>query len=322
MITHGNKQISEIVYARKSSEGGGAVRLTNIIRGAQVVFGGLSPSPSSKWLTGATMAAILAAFGQDDGYAVIGATNAYLNALAATDQTKATALAGFINEDPMLVCSLGIQPQGVTMPIRGIVTDGSAWLDTGWVANGGMKAKIGAKILSNKSYYFGSHNTSSQGGTNGYNRNQFYIPNIGKNNARFNVLGKTGNDISNKIEWAKYNNIECSSIQGHGHLVVNDTEIQFTFDGTLAPLNTVALFYYYYEPNINVCDGDGCSFIELWDKDSNKVREMYPFIRQGAKGMLDILSGTFYPNANTSGSFSIAYTLPDGTPWTPLNQTP
>ena len=44
MIIHGNKQISEIVYARKSSEGGGAVRLTNIIRGAQVVFGGLIPS--------------------------------------------------------------------------------------------------------------------------------------------------------------------------------------------------------------------------------------------------------------------------------------
>ena len=100
MITHGNKQISEIVYARKSSEGGGAVRLTNIIRGAQVVFGGLSPSPSSKWLTGATMAAILAAFGKDDGYAVIGATNAYLKALAETDPTKASALAAVLNSSP------------------------------------------------------------------------------------------------------------------------------------------------------------------------------------------------------------------------------
>ena len=100
MITHGNKQISEIVYARKASEGGGAVRLTNIIRGAQVVFGGLKPSFA--WLTKATRAAILAAFGQTDGYAVIGATNAYLNALAATDPTKATALAGFINEEPVI----------------------------------------------------------------------------------------------------------------------------------------------------------------------------------------------------------------------------
>ena len=99
MITHGKKQISEIVYARKASEGGGAVRLTNIIRGAQVVFGGLAPNV--KWLKAATKAAILAAFGKDDGYAVLGATNAYLNALAATDKSKASALAGFINHHPL-----------------------------------------------------------------------------------------------------------------------------------------------------------------------------------------------------------------------------
>lgn len=49
---------------------------------------------------------------------------------------------------------------------------------------------------------------------------------------------------------------------------------------------------------------------------------LVPFIRNNVNGMLDTLTGTFYPNANTSGSFSIAYTLPDGTPWTPLNQTP
>ena len=42
----------------------------------------------------------------------------------------------------------------------------------------------------------------------------------------------------------------------------------------------------------------------------------------GACGMIDLFTGIFYPNANSSGSFSIAYTLPDGTPWTPLNQTP
>lgn len=106
MITHGNKQISEIVYARKASEGGGAVRLTNIIRGAQVVFGGLKPDVKM-WLTGATKAAILAAFGQTDGKAVIKATNAYLNALAATDPTKASALAGFINQYPLYAACVG-----------------------------------------------------------------------------------------------------------------------------------------------------------------------------------------------------------------------
>ena len=57
------------------------------------------------WLTKETKQAILGAFG-DDGKAVINATNAYLNGIAASDRDKATALAGFINEDPMMVCSL------------------------------------------------------------------------------------------------------------------------------------------------------------------------------------------------------------------------
>ena len=131
MIAHGNKQSSEIVYARKASEGGGAVRLTNIIRGAQVVFGG---TEIGMWLKFATRAAILAAFGQTDGKAVIKATNAYLNALAATDSNKASALAGFINEDPMMVCSIGLQPQGVTMPIRWLVGDGTATVTTSILA--------------------------------------------------------------------------------------------------------------------------------------------------------------------------------------------
>ena len=36
-----------------------------------------------------------------------------------------------------------------------------------------------------------------------------------------------------------------------------------------------------------------------------KVREMYPFIRNGVNGMIDVLSGTFYQNAG-SGSFTIS----------------
>ena len=52
------------------------------------------------WLTIAAQQAIRGAFGQRDGKAVIKATNAYLNQLAASGQAgkdKATALAGFIN---------------------------------------------------------------------------------------------------------------------------------------------------------------------------------------------------------------------------------
>jgi len=74
------------------------------------------------WLRDATKQAILGAFGQRDGMAVIKATNAYLNQLAVSDMDKATALAGFINEDPMMVCSLGLEVEGVTMPKRWIIS--------------------------------------------------------------------------------------------------------------------------------------------------------------------------------------------------------
>lgn len=161
MITHGNKQISEIVYARKASEGGGAVRLTNIIRGAQVVFGGLKPSFA--WLTKATKAAILGAFGQTDGKAVIKATNAYLNALASTDQNKASALAGFINEDPMLAPYF-IQDGELKYFLSGKdeLVNG-AWVDrinseVKWMPEGSCKKTDGGYLMNGDSGYLIANN--------------------------------------------------------------------------------------------------------------------------------------------------------------------
>ena len=77
----------------------GNMRITAACLGGQWVIGG-------KWLTHATQQAIIAAFGREEGIAVIRRTNDYLNALALTDPTRAQQLAMFINEDPLLVCSL------------------------------------------------------------------------------------------------------------------------------------------------------------------------------------------------------------------------
>lgn len=162
MITHGNKQISEIVYARKASEGGGAVRLTNIIRGAQVVFGGLYQNVKN-WLEKATKAAILAAFGQTDGKAVIKSTNAYLNVIAATDPTKASALAGFINEDPMLAPYF-IQGGELKYFLSGKddLVNG-AWVDrinseVKWLPQGSCKKTDGGYLLNGDSGYLIANN--------------------------------------------------------------------------------------------------------------------------------------------------------------------
>ena len=73
------------------------MRITAACLGGQGIFG--------LWLKTATQQAILAAFGEE-GMVVISKTNDYLNAIALTDPQRAQQLADFIQEDPLLVCSL------------------------------------------------------------------------------------------------------------------------------------------------------------------------------------------------------------------------
>ena len=74
------------------------MRITAACLGGQWVLG--------KWLMTATAQAILAAFGAEEGMVVISKTNDCLNGIAATDTARAQQLADFIQEDPLLVCSL------------------------------------------------------------------------------------------------------------------------------------------------------------------------------------------------------------------------
>ena len=75
----------------------GNMRITAACLGGQLVL--------CNWLMTATAQAIIAAFGAEEGIAVISRTNDYLNALALTDTTRAQQLAMFINEDPLLYLS-------------------------------------------------------------------------------------------------------------------------------------------------------------------------------------------------------------------------
>lgn len=313
MITHGKKQISEIVYARKASEGGGAVRLTNIIRGAQVVFGGLKPSFA--WLEKATKAAILAAFGAEEGDAVIKATNYYLNVLAATNSNKASALAGFINEDPMLVCSLGLQSQGVQMPIRWLVGDGNAYINTGIVmkdlshifevtcrwngTNTGAFQTIFGFMESNTIPRLGLHQYQ---GNMMFGTNSTVITSCAVDKvARDYIYNATTGNVSRR----NIGSVDFSSIGKSG----TDTS---SFSENTLP---IFLFARNNGGHNNGYEGDVARF-----KDNDSI-ELIPFKSATREGMVDLVNAAFHPNQGT-GHFTIAYTLPDGTPWTPLNQTP
>lgn len=307
MIIHGNKQISEIVYARKASEGGGAVAISNIISGAQVVFGGLKPL--FVWLEKAAGKAILAAFGQTDGKAVIKATNAYLNALAATDPTKATALAGFINEDPMLVCSIGLQPQGVQMPIRWLVGDGNSTIDTGHTPTPSIKTHTLFKLPNNDSSVYGSaisHNSRTFE-LYGYNGGEINYGNY------YQIVGGL---VGNRVELTSNANV-------FKYKVNNGSEVTRTFGaftGTFPYDLSLFANRRGAMPTTGV-SGVEIAFYEIEDENDFK-ENLVPFVSQTRNGMVDLETMTFHPNQGT-GTFGTGYTLQDGvTPWTPLNQTP
>ena len=314
MITHGNKQISEIVYARKASEGGGAVRLTNIIRGAQVVFGRIAPSFGR--LNDTTTVAILAAFGQTDGKAVIKATNTYLNAIAATDPTKATALEGFINEDPMLVCSLGIEG----LPIRYCVTDGVAYIDTGIVGTQNTRLRIKSILLETPPlciavfgadisyisrnftawlHYYSQYDSVGYGGQQKYGSDILPITPL---NTPFEL-------DANKTHWTN-TKLDGTPIW----------DITFNTPSAFTTPSTMALFT-YKRNGVPTSDTKRHGHAECEIEDGNTHKFFIPFIRNNVNGMLDLIGGTFYANAAASGTFTDAFYLPDGTPWTPLNQT-
>lgn len=293
MIIHGNKQISEIVYARKASEGGGAVRLTNIIRGAQVVF---------SWLKYATTTAILAAFGQTDGKAVIKATNAYLNALAATNTNKASALAGFINEDPMLVCSLGLQPQGVQMPIRKIRCNGSQYIDTGLRMNPDGQWKIKYTLGTYDGKYPMLFGTQWDGGATGF------------------AVDQNG-DSSSMIQISDW--IKSQSFSGDIELVLGwqggswngtafSTGKSKQTSGKTIWLGGVRGGYSKWRGLIESLE---------YNEGQGTLNWFVPYQEGEVVKWIDLLSGNKYTNLG-SGVFEIVYRLPDGTPWTPFNQTP
>lgn len=291
MIIHGNKQISEIVYARKASEGGGAVRLTNIIHGAQVVF---------SWLKYATTTAILAAFGQTDGKAVIKATNAYLNALAETNTNKASALAGFINEDPMLVCSLGLQPQGVQMPIRKIRCNGSQYIDTGLRMNpdGQWKIKYTLGTYSNYPMLFGTQWDDATG---------FAVEQNGDSSSMIQISYWTksqsfSGDIELVLGW------QGGSWNGTAFSTGKSKQTS----GKTIWLGGVRGGYSKWRGLIESLE---------YNEGQGTLNWFVPYQDGEVVKWIDLLSGTKYPNLG-SGVFEIVYRLPDGTPWTPLNQTP
>jgi hypothetical protein len=266
-----------------------------------------------RWLTIAAKQAIVGAFGQRDGKAVIKATNAYLDQLAASDKDKATALAGFINEDPMMVCSLGLQPDLTvlpSMPIRFLDNGGTAFIDLGVIPNGdpvhidflarykqqksSFQCFIGNESTTNNPWIGIVSGTKTLGITYGNGWTRQYSETI---------------QPETFIDLAYYNNpaVEASvTINGTSHTLsayaftaVNHTLRMFSNNnggsGAYQPLDgQIARLRYRQGNNIDI--------------------ELLPIKRSNVLEYIDLNSGNL---ATRVGTFTEAFYLPDGTPWTP-----
>jgi len=263
------------------------------------------------WLRYVTKAAILAAFGQTDGKAVIKATNAYLNQLAASDRDKATALAAFINEDPMMVCSLGLQPQGVTMPIRHLYGNGSAYINIGIYSKDFDTFEMG--MLVTNTSQFSNVEGCRETGSAAYSWCRFSggliepwfggsvgnTPVIANKPFVFKMLAKVGEQKGYIDDVLKFQNT-ASVPYIDGQVSVH---YAFAMNNNPSPAN---YFTGYGSKVAYIKDGaDVVRLIPYYDKINEKMQ------------WLDLVSGNY---AEIYGTFTEAFYLPDGTPWTP--QTP
>ena len=256
--------------------------------GGKMVIGG-------KWLLSATLQAIVDAFGSAEGTEVIAKTNDYLNRIATTDPQRAQRLSGFINEDPLLVCSLV-----ETSKTRWLVTDGLACIQTQTILDGHSNitsyCKVPANIAGNQALWCARETTNANTYTS-------FLLDSSIRADYGSTQTTTGRDMP------RGKDTKLQSIDGcfylNGEKLTNREFVSFS------TVNGVSLFASYSTggaaPYTNVQNGfmQGAFIVE---QEGEQVANICPFIRNSENGMLDIISGTFYPNANTEGSFTIALT--------------
>ena len=261
------------------------MRITAACLGGQWVLG--------NWLMTATKQAILAAFGAEEGTQVIKATNDYLNAIALTDTARAQLLAGFINEDPMLVCSLV-----ETSKTRWLVGDGVAYIDTDIAPSANCIFEVSMKVNVDATYCSNGCRIAYQ---NTMFANQVYIGSGQFAGAFFDVGANrilTG-VMPTKGEGYKYK-LDCLNKKAY----VNDSEFAVNaFAGSTLPI------FLFGTNNNGAMSNGGEQDIDFASIINGEDQHRYlPYNNGTESGMLDIISGTFHPNANTSGSFTIQIT--------------
>lgn len=307
------------IYSQGGSAGHRYAGWLSEVEAKNFIFGGkvFNGSPSAiyvgsnlvwwYWLKPATRQAIIGAF-LDDGMAVINATNAYLNQLAASGQAgkdKATALAGFINEDPMMVCSLGLEVEGVTMPIRLCISDAVAYIDT--EINPTQYTDLEFECKANIK------------GANTYAHALFgVIGNVNAGTGMYGVIYHGTGGIAYRCGTYNSNYISLGKSSPTGLITIKGTKTSSTMElfvdgvskGTKSVGTPASKSIYLYRTNYSNASVEkiptpseiaGFAF----RSGANKLANFVPCKHNGENGLYDIDRMRWFGNANSQGSFTI-----------------
>ena len=187
------------------------------------------------------------------------------------------ALVPFINEDPMLVMSL-IDGLGT----RWLVGDGTAYIDT--------LVEVTADITATLKIRNCQSNRKSVFGPTGGNQ-WLYSFMVAEDYWRYypNGSGRWQLPLSSAPkEGVSEVYLSPTSMK------INGYDATWSTDGGATAAGTYCLFKGYG----GVCTVDFAKAV------IGSSRDMVPYKKNGAMGMIDMLTGTFYGNANSSGSFS------------------
>lgn len=237
--------------------------------GGKMVIGG--------WLLSATLQAIVAAFGAE-GTEVIAKTNDYLNQIATTDPQRALLLAGFINEDPMLVCSL-------------VETSKTRWLYPDTVGNY-FNTGFNAKVAPTCEVLMMAKN----------NNDADYWGNSPIGNAHYYA------NFESALQYYRYGsstsiNTGVSLPIGEAHLwsvgkeIKLDGVLRYTTSNTYTPNESQTPIYIFrsgrgYPNTFNL------AMFKIYDGEELK-HTFVPFRRNGQMELLDILTGTLATRVGT-----------------------
>lgn len=183
---------------------------------------------------------------------------------------------------------------------------GTQYIDTTFLANGGMKAEYEVEYSSdiitiNGGYIVGSHNTR-----NPYARNGGYYNNNVNIKGWELGYGDYYPKYSTKINYGQKYKVEFQTIVGNAYLKVDDVMLIRDERTTNMTANTnVMLFTHAISvQNNEVKTKAKVYYVKIWDKNGTLVRNFIPCYRKYDEmvGMYDIENNDFYTN-NGTGTF-------------------